>query len=141
MKNRIDTPKNLHPSRWMDRMYFIMCSDITLETYTKNQFPRVRRKSHAILVLETRGDGSHKVCPCSSKNHDPLENRRYIVSGTTLRPSGRVIENDTHLIESCAFNIPQGSEFEDDFGRNSEFGGMFCWGVVPEDGIKTRGGA
>jgi hypothetical protein len=141
MKKHVHIPKNLPPSQWAERMFFIMCSDITLEIYTNNQFPKVRRKSHAILVLEIMGDGRHKICPCSSKNHDPLANRRYIASGTMLLPSDCVIKYDTHLIELCAFNIPQGSEFEDDFGRNSEFGGLFCWGGGPEDSIKTRGGA
>lgn len=141
MRNNRRTPKAMPPRLWKKHMFFIMCSDRTLSRYTEEQFPRTVGSSHSVFVLDLRPDQAHTICPCSSSNHNPQSNRRYIEAGTTFKESGKAIFKDTHLIEDCAFTIPKGSDFEDDFGRYSEYGGMYCWGVVPEDRIRERQGA
>lgn len=93
-------------------MLFRGASDSGLREAT-GTFPATFRSphgTHPLFVLETLPGLGHRVCPCSSKSFGV---RRRIRKGCVLRYTRRQMDRDSHLVESCAFNLPLAPEFLD----------------------------
>ncbi len=64
--------------------------------------------THPLFVLERLPGLGHRVCPCSSKRFGA---RRHIRAGCELAYTGRRMDRDSYLVESCTFNLPRTPAF------------------------------
>ena len=127
-------------------MLFAYVRNKTLFEVTKGKFPGGKlfnlEGDHPIFVMELTVEGP-QACPCSSKDWEIVDARRYIYSGAVTDTGWRVRE-DTFLVDEHSFTVPRSiderSFFEDYFTniRCPDMNPLLCLGVVQKKDIKER---
>lgn len=137
-------PFNASLEKWKLHMYFLNARNTTLYNHTRGGFPYDKPKDehavHPIFVLEMTREGPI-ICPCSTKDWDTVDNRRYIPA-STITDIGNRINYDNYLVEEHSFRLPRDSVFDGSFQNDFTNIGrpdckpLVCMGVVRKKDIK-----
>lgn len=97
-------------SFWRKSFFFFGALDEDLHRLSGGRFSRevFLGKTHPVFCLGILPHGvGATACPCSSIPPFKAENYRFIRKGCRLLHTGYLMDRNSHLIESCHFNVPR----------------------------------